>query len=107
MFCDVQRRDFLKRFVGFRKHSHIEPRIQRLLGFFPVAIRRELFRRDFDSHFIPTSNLARAGRIYLQIVEHDPLKQFGNELPIFSSSSTLSYLLAPPSRSSTATFTRE
>ena len=32
MFRDVQRRDFLKRFVSLRKHRHIEPRIQWPLG---------------------------------------------------------------------------
>ncbi len=83
MFLDVQRRNSLQRFVGLRKHRHIEPRIKRLLGLFPAAIRLELFRRYLDSHFIPAINLPRAGRIHLQIVEHDPLEQIGNELLIF------------------------
>jgi hypothetical protein len=83
MFRDVQWRHALKRFVGLRKYRHVEPRIQWLLGFFPAAIRRELFRRYLDSHFIPAIILSRAGRIHLQIVEHDPLEQIGNDALIF------------------------
>ena len=44
MFLDVQRRNSLKRFVGLRKHRHIEPRIKWRLGFFPEAICLELSR---------------------------------------------------------------
>lgn len=83
MLLDVERCDFLKRFVGFSKHRYIEPRIQRLLSFFPAAIRGELFRRDFNRHFIAAINFSQAGRIYPQIVEHDALEQIGNELLIF------------------------